>query len=301
MENTTEEDYPQLARDLFNRGLEVIPIPSRTKQCLIKGWPTMVPPVNKWPDKHGIGIRTGSFVAIDIDILDPAIVTTLVGYLRQHRPVITRVGQPPKTLVPCYCPGVDSKIKSFGYRDSNGTINQIEILSQGQMFVAYGIHPDTKEPYHWDGDLLTHELPTIPVHVIQNLFSLFYDLAERWGWELIQHKPPKDTKVLNVSKRRPGDPKRPGDVFNEHISIDKALEKYDWQHHSGNKWTRPGKRVADGSSGSVIQNRALYVFSSNAAPLEEGKVYNPFDLYTHYEHGGDYTIAAAAVRKKGVE
>ncbi len=33
----------------------------------------------------------------------------------------------------------------------DGTVAQIEVLGEGQQFVAYGVHPDTGQPYAWQG------------------------------------------------------------------------------------------------------------------------------------------------------
>ena len=68
-------------------------------------------------------------------------------------------------------------------------------------------------------------------------------------------------------------------------------------------WTRPGKNIDDGSSAtwSIKENRGecparrLYVFSSNAAPLEAERSYTPFQLYQHLECQGEAQQAAKAL------
>lgn len=65
--------------------------------------------------------------------------------------------------------------------------------------------------------------------------------------------------------------------------------------------TRPGK-TAPGWSASLGHIRSddgkplLYVFSDNAAPFEKHSCYDAFAAYTHLQHGGDFSRAAAAVR-----
>ena len=68
-------------------------------------------------------------------------------------------------------------------------------------------------------------------------------------------------------------------------------------------WTRPGKNIDDGSSAtwSIKENRGecparrLYVFSSNAAPLEADRSYSPFQLFQQLEYQGDYHEAFEAL------
>ena len=43
----------------------------------------------------------------------------------------------------------------------------------------------------------------------------------------------------------------------------------------------------------------LYVFSSNAAPFESQRAYGRFSVYALLEHGGDFALAASALRAEG--
>ncbi|HHZ65537.1 MAG TPA: bifunctional DNA primase/polymerase, partial [Flavobacteriales bacterium] len=71
------------------------------------------------------------------------------------------------------------------------------------------------------------------------------------------------------------------------------------------RWTRPGKDVAEGSSAtwSVQNNRGgvsagrFYVFSSNAHPFENGRGYSPFQIFCLLEHNDDWNAAVAEVGK----
>ncbi len=94
---------------------------------------------------------------------------------------------------------------------------------------------------------------------------------------------------------------RPGDWYNEHgpsfLSIlephgwtDTGISKDEFQHVR-----RPGK--TRGWSASVVGGNVLKVFSTNAAPFEEGRAYSRFQVYALLEHGGDFSAAARAVRK----
>ncbi len=43
----------------------------------------------------------------------------------------------------------------------------------------------------------------------------------------------------------------------------------------------------------------MYIFSSNAAPLEDGRPYAKFAAYAAFNHDGDFNAAASALRRQG--
>ena len=164
--------YHEYGQKILANGYRVIPIKPRDKvpaQCVLttsdSGIQRRWEGLRRWRDKgtldtelaklweeSGVGIITGKVVAIDIDITDPIhalvaqdIVTEYLG----PTPLI-RVGQAPKLMM------LYKTAKPFG-KLSRG---KIEALCDGQMFVAFGIHPKTGQPYPW----VSGEDPTT-VHV----------------------------------------------------------------------------------------------------------------------------------------
>jgi hypothetical protein len=95
---------------------------------------------SRWPG-CGIGIATGSVVAIDIDVLDAALaieITNLATRMIGETPC-WRIGRAPKRLL------VYRAASVFPGRKCH----PIELLARGQQFVAYAIHPNTGQPYAW--------------------------------------------------------------------------------------------------------------------------------------------------------
>jgi hypothetical protein len=100
---------------------------------------------------------------------------------------------------------------------------------------------------------------------------------------------------------------RPGDVFNREGTWDQAFGGSGWKVHrtSGETtyWTRPGKddgvSASTGYCASDLSGDLLYVFTSNAEPLQEGQCYNKFTVFALLQHGGDFSKAAAALRQFG--
>ena len=90
---------------------------------------------------------------------------------------------------------------------------------------------------------------------------------------------------------------RPGDDYNQRGDVIQLLKSHGWTSGAtlsdGNQhWTRPGK--SNGTS-ATLKGRVFYVFSSNAAPLENGKSYSPFGLYAALQHNEDFETAARSL------
>jgi hypothetical protein len=85
----------------------------------------------------------------------------------------------------------------------------------------------------------------------------------------------------------------PGQRFNQSGKVRDLLERHGWKYlrpgPNGELWARPG---VDHTSATLYPDGGLYVFSSNASPLDSGRVYAPFSLYGILEHGGDFKKAA---------
>jgi AAA domain-containing protein/primase-like protein/bifunctional DNA primase/polymerase-like protein len=104
-----------------------------------------------YPDQINTGILGGLVVGVDIDVLIPELTerliikcTELLGHSR-----LRRVGHAPKTL---FCYRVEAPIKKLSTPDlliDDGSKHRVEILAEGQQFVAFGIHPETGQPYRW--------------------------------------------------------------------------------------------------------------------------------------------------------
>jgi RecA-family ATPase len=95
----------------------------------------------------GVGIACGGHsrvVGVDIDILDAEIAGAIRRKVEEMLGVtpLVRVGKAPKVLLAFRCTERMSKL----------SYQPIEVLADGQQFVAYGIHPDTGLPYTWEGE-----------------------------------------------------------------------------------------------------------------------------------------------------
>lgn len=138
--------YADLALRLLDAGYEPVPVKPQSKAVAPQGWTTGVVDaerVDGWSCSFGhcgIGLRTGRAVAIDIDLHDPDAAHAVAARATElFGDTLVRVGRWPKrlliyrTLIP---------IRKL-------SVPGVEILGLGQQFVAFGIHPDTRQPYEW--------------------------------------------------------------------------------------------------------------------------------------------------------
>lgn len=146
--------------------------------------------------KHGVGIVTKSTPAIDIDVLDEDVVQHMLDWIDKHIATLPqRVGKAPKTLLIFSTGQPFSKITSNGYEDPThpewtpkSRWMRIEMLGDGQQFVAFGIHPDTDQPYQWidpsESPLTNHviDLPTLDGDQLHAICREFERHVEALGW-----------------------------------------------------------------------------------------------------------------------
>lgn len=171
---TTPNFMAQLGPTLVDRGYSLLPIQPGTKKpgnYRQGAWhdypkwsrhcerPSTEREVDIWADwpQSGIGMACGTLIGIDIDVLQAPLSGQIEGLAKRmlgNTPAV-RIGRAPKRLL------VYRAAQPFaGFK-----YPPIEVLGLGQQFVAYGIHPDTGQPYDWPvstlADLSLDELPVI--------------------------------------------------------------------------------------------------------------------------------------------
>jgi len=149
--------YGEHARPLVELGYDVTPV--NGKAPILPGW-------QKRPEcalnfgaynGAGVGIVAGgahNVIALDIDILDRNAVNVLRDLALDHLGFAPeRIGKAPKTMLVYRCTEPIRKLKT-GVYDIYGVDAAVEVLAEGQQFVAFGLHPDTGQPYSWPNDSL---------------------------------------------------------------------------------------------------------------------------------------------------
>lgn len=195
---------------LIDAGYRIIPIPPGDKMPVEPKWQTIVSfkthlkawldPARRHPttghlshyERAGVGIITETTPAVDIDVLDAGLVKKLEDYISNlvgFAP--TRVGRAPKKLMLYRTDEPFPKIQSGAWtdgtmKDGKPVAQRVEILSRGQQFVAYAIHPNTNKPYEWlygDSPIATprEDLAVITEDHARQIIAKFEELAEAHG------------------------------------------------------------------------------------------------------------------------
>lgn len=144
---TQQQKTPaQIAARLIANGYR--PVPCEGKRAKGLDWPNFDFAPTDFALKHNVGIKTGQGIAfVDIDVTNPeASAAIVVEWLRRHPGGLRRTGLAPKTgflVASDFARKEEVKLPELGEKD------KVEILTNGQQFIAYGLHPDTGKPYHW--------------------------------------------------------------------------------------------------------------------------------------------------------
>lgn len=153
---------PQYLKDYGERlvelGYRIVPLPPGSKGPHRKGWPKFNPDaaqVRQWYSNgsanDGIGVLAATTPAIDVDILDLEVADLMsqeIDRIFAGQALMTRTGKAPKFLIPFRSDEPFRKLSSSVYTDGTHE-HKVEILGDGQQWVAYHIHPDTGKPYQW--------------------------------------------------------------------------------------------------------------------------------------------------------
>lgn len=152
---------------------------SRSTKIQLKEW------IENGHRNSGVGILTKLTPGVDLDIRDERVALEAEAKAREiFGDAPLRIGRPPKRLLLYRTDTPFPKMRSTKYKDEWGELHQIEILCDGQQFVAYHTHPDTGKPYIWpdeDGpkDTPISALPVITVEQCQELIDWFEERAKQ--------------------------------------------------------------------------------------------------------------------------
>lgn len=138
----------------------------------------------------GVGIKTHNTAGVDIDCYDKALVKHMVQVAHETcGKTIERVGLPPKKLLTYRVEEPFPKTQSKTFIDDEGRSVKLEVLADGQQFVAFATHPDTGLPYEWTGngdsplDVPWEDLPVITHDDARELVAEFERQCRKRGWQ----------------------------------------------------------------------------------------------------------------------
>jgi P4 family phage/plasmid primase-like protien len=175
---TFDKTAPRLAAN----GYEPVPIEPGTKRCRQTGWQR-----GGFADRAArfrtdfTGLLTADCPAVDIDVSDAALVAELRSIVFDvtgchEAPPPSRIGMMPRTLLLFRTEEPFPKISTGEFDlpsnpiiDGKRKPSKVEILADGQQFVAFAVHPDTHGPYSWNGAGDPLEIPRSRLPVLNEV------------------------------------------------------------------------------------------------------------------------------------
>ena len=141
------------AKAMIEGGWRVVPILPKQKRPAHTGWTEREFYADDFQPDSGIGIVTGhGIVALDLDAYCEDVSAAIAAEaIRRFGDTLERVGEAPKTAL--FYRGLNIKKRNIILKPTgkapNGKQEKLEVLGNGQQIVAFGIHPDTCQPYTW--------------------------------------------------------------------------------------------------------------------------------------------------------
>ncbi len=161
------DHFKNHGRTLLANGYRVVPIEPGMKRPAagLMQWQKSrlgVADLSRYPG-HGVGVLCGQgeypVCGVDIDISHPVIGPALISWCQTHLGYgAERVGAAPRILLAYRAEregmGKQFSVKFFDPADplkpsGKKNVQQVEILGDGEQFVAYHVHPDTHRDYEW--------------------------------------------------------------------------------------------------------------------------------------------------------
>lgn len=126
------------------------------------------------------------------------------------------------------------------------------------------------------------------------------DICRSFSAVIIPPLQPVKTKKEYTPKAKNSEDKTPWDDFNEQHSPLNVLLGYNWDViRTTSKHTEIGRpNQTERSKSGIVTDNVAYIHSTST-PLPTEQNLTAFAIYTWYEHGGDYTRAAADLKSKG--
>ena len=239
--------------------------------------------------------------AVDIDVHDEEIVAEMVEFVHNLLgPSLLRTGLPPKTIIPCRTDMPFRKMSSRRYM-FDGKSNQIEILCDGQQFVAFAIHPQTNKGYSWDdsdsfldrqaglslddresgksiANVKWTDLPLLTEEKAWEIVDHFEKIAGREGWDKVSGDQRSRDREFT------GDPfenyKKPLDISLEKIR--ETLSNLD-PDEDRDQWIMVGMALYHQFKGGAEGLSLWDEWSSRGAKYRDGRDQTPEEKWPSFE------------------
>jgi hypothetical protein len=270
--HSTSEEATALRLRLHSNGYPPVPVSGKRpimddwqKVCLTAGPKEIEAWASNMIDHLSTGILSGEIVGVDIDVLDDALSAKLEARAEEMfgHSTLRRIGRAPKVLLVYRVATPIKKLQSSALIFGNDPETKdpknhakIEILAEGQQFVAYGIHPDTGLPYRWTEkeplEIPASDAPLVTLELLQQFVAEAEQTLRAAGGRTkreIKGKTPKEKSERKARERQQRGGKIHAGLFPDEkpsrAVIEDALNHIpndmDWE-----EWYRMGYALYDG-------------------------------------------------------
>jgi len=184
------------------------PLPADGKVPTLPNWAAaqidadeIVTWAERYPTAENMGLRCGTVVALDIDVMNENLVLKLIelAHTMLGATPLEREGKSPKTLLVYRTEVPFKKLRTSVFTFADGSKAHVEFLADGQQFIGSGIHPETRQPYRWKGkspkDVPAEDLPAVTQEACNTFLTKAEDLLCEAGGKAPERKPPSLTVV----------------------------------------------------------------------------------------------------------
>lgn len=291
---TTGTNYlQQNGKSLIQGGFNIIPIKLGLKRPIRKQWqkirstPDLVDQWVQDGDK-GIGVSCKHTPAIDLDILDKGLCEVMIQKVREvcgQGPV--RIGHAPKVLLPFRTSEPFKKIKSTKFTCKEGKEHLVEILCDGQQFIAYNTHKDTGQPYQWDKELTDidrSELQELNKEEALEIVKFFEDECVARGWTCAKEGKNRTNRVRGTAPRDANSAPSEGilglSVEEMQRDLD-ALNPEGMDYEGGDSWLTVGMGICHETGGSDVGFNMWLTWSKRSSKHNESEMPNKWKSFTN--------------------
>lgn len=295
----------QFGHRLVERGYKIVPLLAGKKRPPGNGWqkidstPELVAGwIEQNPD-FGIGVLCKTTCAVDMDCRDKALNNKMLHWLKDNVGLAAiRIGENPKCVVPFRNEEGFRKMRSKEFEDGEGVKHAVEILGDGQQFVAYGIHPKTIKPYEWVSgptlaDVFHDDLPVLTSGLAQKFVSYFEAQAQELGWSEVkagtQQQIEERDALMNLKAAMDMSAEEIGEIVN-------TLDPDD--HHDN--WVRVGMALHHQFGGDAEGLDMWDQWSLGSDKYREGECAKRWESFGDYQ-GSPVTMASLKFEAKKSE
>jgi hypothetical protein len=278
-------------------GWALVAIPAGSKGPTTFGWQSKATPPEHWANNptHNIGLLHGlsGTVALDIDhmahsrLICKALNIDLDAILASAPRIIGRADRG-KVIFKAPKDQLTTRKIAWPVQGGPRKTEVIFELRAGsvQDVLPPSIHPDTGNPYRWEGDYTN--LPELP----EQLLTIWREW-DRFRPQIMSLCPwaPNQAEKQPTLRKRQSDQPSVIDAYNKAVSITDALSKAGYKK-IGTRWLSPNSGT--GIPGVIVFDDGTAYSHHASDPFDPAHSFDAFEVYCQFEHMGSVNNAVKA-------